>query len=157
ASFVDDRTRTAVFAGIDLTVNILSVVTQAVLTGRVIRRVGLGRTLAPLPLVCLIGFVCLAIAPVLASLLLFQILRRAGDYAIARPAREVLYTAVDRSRRYKAKSLIDTVVYRGGDALTGWAFAGLEALGLTLASIAMVVAPLTGLWAAVGLWLGRNA
>ena len=156
-AFVDDRTRTSVFAAIDLIVNVTSLITQTILTGRVIRRIGLGPTLAMLPCLCLIGLVGLAAAPAFASLVGFQILRRAGDYALARPAREVLYTAVDRSRRYKAKSLIDTVVYRGGDALTGWAFAGLQALGLSLGAVALVVAPLTALWMAVGMWLGRRA
>lgn len=156
-AFVDDRTRTSVFAAIDLIVNVTSLITQTILTGRVIRRIGLGLTLATLPCMCLIGLVGLAAAPAFASLVGFQILRRAGDYALARPAREVLYTAVDRSRRYKAKSLIDTVVYRGGDALTGWAFAGLQALGLSLGAVALVVAPLTALWMAVGMWLGRRA
>jgi AAA family ATP:ADP antiporter len=75
---------------------------------------------------------------------------------LAKPAREVLFTRVDRSQRYKAKSLIDTVVYRGGDALAGWAFAGLSALGLGLGSIALVFAPLASGWIAVGLWLGRE-
>ena len=156
-AFIDDRTRTSVFAAIDLIVNVTALITQTILTGRVIRRIGLGLTLATLPCMCLIGLLGLAAAPAFASLVGFQILRRAGDYALARPAREVLYTAVDRSRRYKAKNLIDTVVYRGGDALTGWAFAGLEALGLSLGAVALVVAPLTALWMAVGVWLGRRA
>jgi AAA family ATP:ADP antiporter len=156
-AFVDDRTRTTVFAAIDLIVNVTSLITQALLTGRVIQRIGLGWTLAALPCFCLVGLVGLASAPAFASLVGFQILRRAGDYALARPAREVLYTAVDRSSRYKAKNLIDTVVYRGGDAMTGWAFAGLEALGLSLGAVALVIAPLAGLWMAVGMWLGRRA
>jgi len=155
-AFIDDDTRTSVFAAIDLIVNVTSLITQTLLTGRVIRRIGLGPTLAMLPCLCMIGLLGLAAAPAFASLVGFQILRRAGDYALARPAREVLYTAVDRSRRYRAKNLIDTVVYRGGDALTGWVFAGLEALGLTLGAVALVVAPLTGLWAVLGVWLGRR-
>jgi AAA family ATP:ADP antiporter len=157
AHFTDDGTRTAVFAGIDLSVNVLSVLLQGLLTGRVIRRLGLGWSLALLPLGCVIGFSMLAAVPVLATLLSFQIARRVIDYAIARPAREVLYTAVDRSERYKAKSVIDTVVYRGGDALMGWVFAGLQALGLGLGGIALLSAPLGAVWALVGRWLGRRS
>ncbi|PRP92798.1 Major Facilitator Superfamily protein [Enhygromyxa salina] len=156
-SFTDDATRTAVFAGIDLSVNLLSLLAQTLLTGRLIRRIGLGWSLAVLPLLCALGFVGLALAPVLAVLVGFQILRRAGNYALSRPAREVLYTSVDRSQRYRAKSLIDTVVYRGGDALTGWAFAGCKALGLGLGGIALLAAPLAGLWAGVGALIGRRA
>jgi AAA family ATP:ADP antiporter len=155
--FTDDGTRTAVFAGIDLSVNVLSVLTQGLLTGRLIRRLGLGWSLALLPVGCVIGFGVLAAMPVLAALLSFQIARRVADYAIARPAREVLYTAVDRSERYKAKSVIDTVVYRGGDALMGWVFAGLQALGLGLGGIALLSVPLAGLWALVGGWIGRRS
>jgi AAA family ATP:ADP antiporter len=155
--FTDDGTRTAVFAGIDLSVNVLSVLVQALLTGRLIRRLGLGWSLALLPLGCVIGFAALAATPVLVALLTFQIARRVSDYAIARPAREVLYTAVDRSERYKAKSVIDTVVYRGGDALMGWAFTGLKALGLGLGGIALVSVPLAALWALVGGWIGRRS
>lgn len=155
-NFADDATRTAVFAGIDLSVNVLTLVVQTMLTGRLIQRLGLGWSLAALPLVCMAGFVCLAISPVLAVLITLQILRRVGGYALARPAREVLYTSVDRSQRYKAKSLIDTVVYRGGDALTGWAFTGLEALGLGLGGIAVVMVPLAGLWAGVAGLLARR-
>lgn len=155
--FTDDGTRTAVFAGIDLSVNVLSVLGQALVTGRVIRRLGLGWALALLPVGCVIGFAVLAATPVLVALVTFQIARRALDYAIARPAREVLYTAVDRSERYKAKSVIDTVVYRGGDALMGWAFTGLQALGLGLGGIALVSVPLAGVWALVGGWIGRRS
>lgn len=155
--FTDDATRTAVFAGIDLSVNVLSVLGQGLLTGRLIRRLGLGWSLALLPVGCVIGFAALAVAPVLAALLSFQIARRVMDYAIARPAREVLYTTVDRSERYKAKSVIDTVVYRGGDALMGWAFAGLKVLGLGLGGVALVSIPLAGLWAIVGGWIGRRS
>ncbi|MFV8756226.1 NTP/NDP exchange transporter [Nannocystaceae bacterium ST9] len=154
--FVDDDTRTAVFASIDFTVNALTLAIQALLAGRLIRRFGLGVSLAVLPLVTLIGLLGLALAPVLAILVGMQVIRRACQYGIAKPAREVLFTAVDRSERYKAKSLIDTVVYRGGDALTGWAFAGLTALGLGLAGIALVFAPLAAGWIAVALWLGRE-
>ena len=112
--------------------------------------------LAVLPFVTLAGLLALALAPVLATLVVMQVVRRACQYGLAKPAREVLFTGVDRSERYKAKSLIDTVVYRGGDALTGWAFAGLAALGLGLGSIALVFAPLAAGWIAVGLWLGRD-
>jgi AAA family ATP:ADP antiporter len=157
SNFTDDGTRTAVFASIDLTVNVLSVLGQGLLTGRLIRRLGLGWSLAVLPVGCVIGFGLLAVTPVLAALVGFQIARRVVDYAVSRPAREVLYTAVERSERYKAKSVIDTVVYRGGDALMGWLFAGLTALGLGLGGIALLSVPLAGVWAVVGGWIGRRS
>ncbi|NVB41396.1 MFS transporter [Pseudenhygromyxa sp. WMMC2535] len=155
--FHDHDSRAAVFAAMDLGVNALTLITQAMLTGRLIRRLGLAWVLAAIPLLCALGFAALALAPVLAALIAVQLLRRAGNYALTRPAREVLYTAIDRPSRYKAKSFIDTVVYRGGDALTGWAFAGLEGLGLGLGAIATIGVPLAGLWAIVAWGLGRHS
>ena len=154
--FVDEGERTALFASVDFAVNALTLIVQALLAGRLIRRFGLGVALALLPMVTLVGLLALACAPLLATLVSMQVIRRACQYGVAKPAREVLFTALDRSERYKAKSLIDTVVYRGGDALTGWAFAGLTALGLGLGGIALVFAPLAAGWIAVGLWLGRE-
>jgi AAA family ATP:ADP antiporter len=89
-------------------------------------------------------------------LIAFQVMRRAGEYAIARPAREVLFTVVDLESKYKAKNFIDTVVYRGGDAASSWMYAGLAALGLSLSGIAAIAAPIATLLAAVGLGLGKR-
>jgi AAA family ATP:ADP antiporter len=126
------------------------------LTGRLLKWLGVPWTLALVPLLTAVGFIGLGVAPVLPVLAAFQIARRAGDYAVMRPAREVLYTVVGREAKYKAKNFIDTVVYRGGDAVSGWAFAGLKALGLGLTGIAMVAVPLALAWAWLGLWLGRR-
>jgi AAA family ATP:ADP antiporter len=93
---------------------------------------------------------------VLAVLAGFQVLRRAGEYAITRPARELLYTVVDRETKYKAKNALDTVVYRGGDALAGWLFTGLKALGAGLTLIAVIAVPLALVWAVVAYWLGHR-
>ena len=99
-------------------------------------------------------------ATILATLVVlvaFQVLRRASNYALIRPARETLFTAVSREERFKAKNFIDTLVYRGGDALSAWAFAGLQALGLGLAGIAALAVPLALGWAWLGWGLGRKA
>src|SRR5581483_6192975 len=90
----DRAARTRVFANIDLAVNVLTLVTQLFVTGRVLRWLGLGAGLAFLPVVTLIGFATLASAPALAVVVAFQVLRRAGNFGIERPARENLYTAV---------------------------------------------------------------
>ena len=95
-------------------------------------------------------------ADLLAVLVSVQIARRAGNYGITRPAREVLYTGVERSARYKAKNFIDTVVYRGGDALSAWLYAALQSIGLTLSAIAFLAVPMTCLWAWVSYRLGRR-
>lgn len=155
--FADDDSRTAVLAGIDIAVNVLSLGVQALLTGRLLRRFGLAVGLAGVPLLTAVGLGVLGIVPALAILVGFQVLRRASHYALAKPAREVLFTVLPRSARYKAKNLIDTVVYRGGDALGGWIFAGLTGLGLSLGAIAWLAAPVSLLWTALGWRLSKLA
>ncbi len=154
-SFSDPAERTAVFAGIDLAVNSLTLVFQLLLTGRLVKWLGLGWTLALVPLLLAAGFLALGLAPVLAVLVVVQVLRRAGNYAIMRPSREMLYVVLGREEKYKAKNFIDTVVYRSGDAVSAWAYAGLRALGLSLSTIAFIAAPLALVWAAVAYRLGR--
>jgi AAA family ATP:ADP antiporter len=155
-SISDPAQRTTLFAGIDLAVNTLTILTQMFITGRLLPRLGVAGTLLLPPLAAAAGFAALAVTPVLAVLVVFQVLRRAGDYALTRPAREVLFTVVDRETKYKAKNFIDTVVYRGDDALAGWAFAGLEALGLGLSAIAWLAVPIALLLGGVAWWLGKR-
>ncbi len=155
-AFTDSNDRTTTFALIDLGVNMLTLTLQLLVTGRLLTALGLGRSLALVPALLLLGFAGLAIAPVLGVLATVQIIRRAGNYGLTRPAREVLFTGVDRNARYKAKNFIDTVVYRGGDALAGWLFTGLKAAGLGVSGTALVAIPITLGWAALGLWLGKT-
>lgn len=155
-AFPTPAERTRVFAVIDLLVNVLTVATQLFVTGRLMSRLALGWSLALVPAAVAIGFAMLALAPVLAVLVAFQVVRRAGNYAITRPAREVLFTVLDRESKYKAKNVIDTVVYRGGDALSGWVFDGLRGLGLSLSAIAWIAVPLAALWLVTGWLLGRR-
>jgi len=155
-SFTDSVGRTRFFALLDLAVNVLTVLTQILVTSRLLTRLGVTGSLALLPLISALGFALLALTPALTALAGFQVLRRAGEYAITRPARELLYTVVDRGTKYKAKNALDTVVYRGGDALAGWLFTGLKSLGAGLAAIAWIAVPLALGWAGVAYWLGRR-
>ena len=156
AALDDGGQRTALFAAVDLAVNVLTLVIQLFVTGRVMQRFGVGAALAVVPLLMAFGFLALGAAAVLTVLIPLQIIRRSGNYAVTRPAREVLFTVVDRESRYKAKNFIDTVVYRGGDALSGWLFALLIKLGLSLGTIAWLAVPLALLWAVTGVNLGRS-
>jgi AAA family ATP:ADP antiporter len=131
-----------IFANIDVWVNVLTFFIQIFITGRLISRLGVGAVLLILLVLTVIGFLGLSIAPVLPVLVAFQILRRATNYALSRPARETLFTIVSRDQKYKAKSFIDTFVYRGGDMLGASAFAALGSLGLGLSGIALVAVPL---------------
>jgi len=155
-SFADRGARTAFFARVDLWVNVLTLGAQLFLTGRVLRWFGVALTLAVLPLLSVIGFGALALAPTIAVVVVYQVVRRAGNFAFARPSREVLFTVVPREDKYKAKSFIDTVVYRLGDQVGAWSYAGLGMLGLGMTGIAIVAVPISLLWLLNGLWLGRR-
>lgn len=155
-AFESREARTAMFAKIDLWVNLLTLGTQLFLSGRIMRRIGIGATLVLLPVITAIGFAALGVAPTLVVLVVFQVLRRASNYALIRPARETLFIAVTREERFKAKNFIDTFVYRGGDSLGSLAFDGLTRLGLGMAGIAFVAVPIAGVWGLIGLWLGRK-
>ncbi len=153
-NFSNSAERTSVFAMMDMAVNILTVLIQVFLTGRIVRVLGLGWTLALIPLLLIPGFLALGLSPVLIVLVIVQVLRRAGNYAIMRPAREMLYVVLGREEKYKAKNFIDTVVYRGGDAASAWAYDSLRNLGMGLAQIAFIAVPLSAIWALVAYRLG---
>ena len=155
-AFQDSAQRTALFSSINLAVNVCTIVLQVFIVGRLMRRVGVPATLALLPVIVAIGFTVLALAPVLAVLVAFQIVRRAGNYGVTRPVREVLFTVVGRETKYKAKNFIDTVVYRGSDAVAGWIFVGLKSLGLGLSGVAFVAVPVALAWVATGWLLGKK-
>jgi len=153
----DDAGRTQFFARVDLAVNAIALVVQVFAFGRLIRWVGLVGGLLVVPIISGVGLAALGVWPSLAVLAGVQVLRRSLNYAVAKPTREVLFTQVTREEAYKAKSLIDTAVYRGGDAVSGWAFAGLRTLQLSLGAVAWVAVPLCGLWMWIAIRLGRRA
>lgn len=142
--------RTRLFAVMDLAVNVTTFLTQVFMTGPMIARFGLASALMVLPAVSIVGFGMIGLIPLLAVFILFTIVRRIGEYAIAKPAREVLFTVLSRENKYKAKNFIDTAVSRGGDAMTGWIVNGVKSLGITATHIAWILIPLACLWA----WLG---
>ena len=129
--------QTQFLATIDLVVNVLTLAIQLFLTGRIVRSLGVAATLLLLPGFSILGFAALAAVPALSTLVPFQALRRAGNFAITRPTREVLFTVLPREDRYKAKTFIDTVVYRLGDQVGALSYAGLAALGWNLRDIAL--------------------
>ncbi|MGE0556507.1 MAG: NTP/NDP exchange transporter [Gemmatimonadales bacterium] len=152
----DRAAQTQLFAKIDLAVNVLTIVIQLFFTGRLLVWLGVAGGLMLVPAISVGGFLGLGFAPSIAMLVAFLVLRRAGNYAVARPSREVLYTVVGREDKFKAKSFIDTFVYRLGDQVGAWADPLLKAMGLGMTGIALVAAPIAGLWLVIGLWLGRR-
>ena len=152
-----DRTRqTQVFGLIDSVVQALAILTQIFFTGHIARKLGIGVLLAAVPVVLAAGFLWLAMAPVFAVLVVVMIVRRAGEYALVRPGREMLFTSVPPEQKYKAKNFIDTVVYRGGDAISGWVKRGLDLFADFPATAMLIGAAVALLWAGVGAGLGRR-
>jgi AAA family ATP:ADP antiporter len=155
ASSSDPAVRTRIFASIDLAVGVLTLAIQLGATGALLGRLGAGRAAALLPLVFCAGFVVLAAFPVLGVVIGFQALQRTANFALSNPARQVLFTVVDAAGNYKARNVIDTVVFRGADALAGWLFAALRAGGLGISAIAWVSVPVAAVWLLLALALGR--
>ncbi len=148
--------RTRLFAVVDLVVNVLTFLTQLFMTGPLISRFGFASALVLLPAVSMVGFAVIGLTPVLLAFIGFTIVRRVGEYAIAKPAREVLFTVVEREAKYKAKNFIDTAVSRGGDAATGWIVNGVKAVGIGAAQMAWALVPIACVWAWLGWILARQ-
>ncbi len=149
--------RVQILGIIDWTVNILTFGLAFFATGKIIKKFGMPITLALVPVFTLFGLLVLSFAPLITILLALQIARRAGNYAITRPAREMLYTEVNIEDRFKAKPVVDVVVYRGGDAASGTLFAFLtEEIGFSLAAVAIIGAGIAGLWTIIAYRLGQH-
>jgi AAA family ATP:ADP antiporter len=152
----DPAVRTRIFATIDLAIAILTIVVQCLATGRLITRFGAGPAAAFLPFVFMAGFAVLSATPALWVVVAFQAAQRAANFAISNPAREVLFTVLGREEKYKAKNVIDIVVFRGADAASGWLFAALRGAGLELGAISLATVPVTAAWLGIALALGKR-
>jgi len=156
STFPDRIQQTQVFGIIDIVVQSLALLTQLFLTGRIAQRLGIGVLLVAVPVAIAAGFLWLALAPVFAALAVIMVVRRAGEYAFVRPGREMLYTSVSPEQKYKAKNFIDTVVYRAGDAVSGWVKHGIDLLAGQPAVAMLLGSVLALIWAGNGLLLGRT-
>ncbi|AQV97643.1 MFS transporter [Cupriavidus necator] len=155
-SFPERTRQTQVFSALDAAVQALTILVQLFFTGRMARRYGVAVLLTAVPLAVAAGFLVLALVPTFGVLAGVMILRRVGEYALLRPGREMLFTVVDPETKYKAKNVIDTAVYRAGDAVSAWVKTGIDALSGHPASVALAGAVLALVWAALGWWLGRR-
>jgi AAA family ATP:ADP antiporter len=152
-AITDRALRRAFLARIDLAVNAVTIITQTLLAARIVHRLGVAATLSLFPAVAAAGFAALGSVPAAQSLtvlLVVRVLYDSSRHALAKPAREVLFTHVDREQRYKSKAFIDAAVYRGGDLLSGWIYAALAALGMSVGAIALAAAPVAVFWALLG-------
>jgi AAA family ATP:ADP antiporter len=155
-SFTNRGAQTAFFATVDLTVNVITLVVQVFLTGRLVRWLGVPVALALLPALSMLGFGIIAVLPTLMAVASFQVLRRAGNFALTQPVRQVLYTVVSREDRYKAKNFIDTAVYRAGDQVGAWSYALIGWIGWGAKGGGIVAIVLSALWLANSFWLGKR-
>jgi AAA family ATP:ADP antiporter len=155
AAFPDKAAQTRVFGLIDATVQALAILSQLFITGRVAQKLGIGVLLVTVPLLIAAGFVWLALVPTFGVFVAVMIVRRAGEYGFMRPGREMLWTAVTDSAKYKAKNFTDSVVYRAGDMASAWVKAGVDALAATPALAMLVGAAVCVAWAANGHLLAR--
>ena len=152
----DQEKRTQLFAYINLWTQILTLLFQTVLSGLIMKRLGVSVALVILPIVYCCGFASLARSPSLDVVLITMIAVGSVNYGITVPAREVLFTVVSREDKYKSKSFIDTAVLRGGDALSSQIFGSLRTLGISLTNLNLLALPITGVWALVAWHLGRR-
>jgi len=151
------NTRTKIWSWIELATNVMTLLTAVLVTSRIVTKLGMPVALSLMPGLITIGVLALVATPTLVVLAIFQVLRRIGNYAITRPSREMLYTIVDREARFKAKPVIDIVLYRGGDMVMAWMFTFLaKGLGLGLTGIAVVISGVAATWTAVAIHLGHS-
>jgi ATP:ADP antiporter, AAA family len=156
-SYSDPAERTQLLAQIDLVVNLLALLLQVLAFKGLITQLGTRVTLVLLPVVSVFGFIALALFPVAGVVVVFGVLRRAGEYALSKPARETLFNVLPPAQKYKAKNVIDTLVHRTGDTASGWIFAGLRGLGLSGVQISWLSVPIAAAWVAIAWSLGRRA
>ncbi len=156
ATVHDAGEQTRIFASIDLAVGLLTLATQVFATGWLLNRFGTGMAAGALPAVYVIGFAALPLVTSVTAVVIFQVAQRWMNFAIANPARQVFFTVVEREEKYKAKNLIDVVIYRGSDALYGWVFDMLQAAGLKLGGIALCALPVVAGWLVLSAALGRT-
>ena len=148
---------TAYFANVNFAVSLVTLLFQCVVVGWLMRNVGLGWTLSMLPLAYVIGITALALSPSLAVLAVVSVIGRSAEYGISNPAREVLFTAINREDRYKAKSFIDTVVRRGGDSAIGGVYkSARETMGLAMTTLSWIIIPIAVAWIGLSLFIGRE-
>lgn len=154
--FPDRTTQTQIFGTIDAVVQGLSLLIQVFVTGHLAKRLGVGVLLVSVPIAMAVGFLALALVPTFAVFVVVMVVRRVGEYALVRPGREMLYAVLPTQQKYKAKNFIDTVVYRAGDAVSGWVKRAIDVMSESPAVAMIFAAVLAAGWGLCGFFLGRR-
>ncbi len=148
--------RIGYFSNIDFTVNAIAIIGQFFFTSKIVKMVGLSIVMASIPFIMGLGLIFLGLNPSLSIISILMIIHRSGNFVLLRPGKEILFTVTSFDEKYKTKNFIDTAIYRGGDALVGWMFAGLVAIGWGLGAIAFLAIPIAFLWSYIGFTLGKH-
>ncbi len=152
-TFESTDEHTQVFSWIDFAVNGLSFIGQLILVKHSVKKLGIGATLALLPIVSVIGFALLAIHPVFAVMAGLVIFRRSLTFGFSKPTSDMLYAIVTAEEKYKVKNFVETAIYRSGDAIAAWT---IVLSGIGISGIAVVCIPIAAVWAVISLWIGRE-
>jgi ATP:ADP antiporter, AAA family len=155
ATIPDDVARVQFFASRDLIVAVATVAIQLLGTAAILTRFGLTAALIALPLMCIVGLLAIGAVPTLAIVAGVMALERIVAFALSVPAMRVLYTVVEPDEKYKAQNFIDTVVYRGGDAASGWMLGAFKAFEMTNAMMIALTLPFAAIWLYASLGLGK--
>jgi ATP:ADP antiporter, AAA family len=156
SSFASRGAQTTFFATIDLIVNVITLFVQIFITGHLVRWLGVAIVLSVLPAASMLGFGAIFVMPTLFAVATFQVVRRAGNFALTQPARQLLYTVVSREDRYKAKNFIDTAIYRAGDQVGAWSYALIGMVGWGIKEAGIVSVVVSALWLVNSIWLGKR-
>ncbi len=154
--FTDTDQQTRVFAVIDTFSNALSFIGQLLIVRFAVRKVGIGLTLAMLPLVSIAGFALLALNPVFIVIAVFQVVRRGLAYGLSKPASDMLYSVVSREAKYKAKNFVETAIWRASDLIAVWTVRLLSGLGMAVSGVALLCVPIAAAWSLLAIWIGRE-
>jgi AAA family ATP:ADP antiporter len=152
--FASRAARTQAYATIDLATNSIALLVQLFGTGRFVQRFGVTTGLLVNPIIMVLAFLAVAFSPILVVLGSIQVVRRFSEYSVAKPSRDMLFTIVDQQAKYKAKNVIETVVYRFGDLTSAWLSAAILPFGV--AGLAIFGIVISVLWFPVAFLLGRQ-
>ncbi|MGE5453549.1 MAG: NTP/NDP exchange transporter [Acidobacteriota bacterium] len=156
-AFHNSTERTQLLAGVDLLVNVLTLLIQVGAFAPLIRLLGTRALLITMPVASVVGYTALALMPTVVVLLVLGVVRRAGEYAISKPSRETLFNVLPPEQKYRAKNVIDTLVHRTGDTSSVWLLSGLRSLGVQSQAMIWLAVPISALWLAIAWALGSQA
>jgi ATP:ADP antiporter, AAA family len=153
ASINNSADRVLFFSGRDLLVSIVTFLIEVFGTARILRHFGVTAALLALPVTGTLGILLLSSDAALWVVAAVMVAERIVSFALANPAIKLIYTLATPAEKYKVQNFIDTVVFRGGDATSGWLYSLLGGgLGFAAGATGAVAIPLVIVW----LWAAQR-